>query len=100
MDNHKPVSDRIRPILQAMERSIDSARRTRVKEPSAPLAAPLAQAGDGIPDEGLASHWYYLTNWRTDGGTGYATAEWEFANLVVRQITADEAADAIPTPAR
>jgi len=39
MDNSKSVADRIRPILQAMERSIDSARRSRVKDPVHPPAA-------------------------------------------------------------
>lgn len=29
MERQRPVSDRIRPILEAMERSIDSARRKR-----------------------------------------------------------------------
>ncbi len=29
MEKQRPVSDRIRPILEAMERSIDSARRRR-----------------------------------------------------------------------
>jgi hypothetical protein len=35
MDNHKSAAERIRPILQAMERSIDSVRRSRVKDPMA-----------------------------------------------------------------
>ena len=30
MDTHHSAADRIRPILRAMERSIDSARRNRV----------------------------------------------------------------------
>ena len=30
MDTHHTAADRIRPILRAMERSIDSARRNRV----------------------------------------------------------------------
>jgi hypothetical protein len=45
MDTHKSAADRIRPILQAMENSINTARRTRVKEPVSPApatpAAPL-----------------------------------------------------------
>jgi hypothetical protein len=39
MDNHRSVADRMRPILQAMERSIDSARRSRVKDPVPPKAS-------------------------------------------------------------
>ena len=47
MDNSKSVADRIRPILQAMERSIDSARRIRVKEPAVAPVAGGAGAGGG-----------------------------------------------------
>ena len=38
MTPHRSTADRIRPILQAMEESIKSARRNRVKTPP-PLAA-------------------------------------------------------------
>ena len=41
MDNPKPAAQRIRPILQAMERSIDSARRNRMTiNGQAPAPAP------------------------------------------------------------
>jgi len=42
MDKSKAKLDRVRPILQAMERSIDAARRRRTMEdvPETPPAAP------------------------------------------------------------
>lgn len=43
MDNHRTCAERIRPILQAMERSIDAARRGRVKEPMEAGHAPRMQ---------------------------------------------------------
>lgn len=44
MDTQKNAADRMRPILQAMERSIDQARRNRVKlpEPAAVAALPAS----------------------------------------------------------
>jgi hypothetical protein len=36
MDTSKSAAERIRPILQAMERSIDSARRHRIHKPGHP----------------------------------------------------------------
>jgi len=44
MDNHKPAAERIRPILEAMERSIDSARRSRMHEPTGASVPQLQQA--------------------------------------------------------
>jgi len=54
MDNSKPAAERIRPILQAMERSIDAARQRRlhesgepeVSEPVRPDPQTEAPAGD------------------------------------------------------
>ncbi len=41
MENRKPAAERIRPILEAMERSIDSARRRRtLGDAPAPQPAP------------------------------------------------------------
>lgn len=47
MDQTKPAAERVRGILQAMERSIDSARRRRLHDADvvstpAPAAAPTA----------------------------------------------------------
>jgi hypothetical protein len=41
MSNPRSTAERMRPILQAMERSIESARRRRLHEPAiAPVARP------------------------------------------------------------
>lgn len=45
MERSKPVADRIRPILEAMERSIDSARRKRCNVPQDDPTPPTG--GDG-----------------------------------------------------
>lgn len=42
MDKSRAAAERVRPILQAMERSIDSARRRRLHE--TPDADPASQA--------------------------------------------------------
>jgi hypothetical protein len=34
MENQKSVADRMRPVLAAMERSIDAARRSRTRQPT------------------------------------------------------------------
>jgi hypothetical protein len=55
MDKSKPVADRVRPILEAMERSIDLARRRRLErsdcpaEPQRPTAAPPSPTGSPPP---------------------------------------------------
>ncbi|MCI0365264.1 MAG: hypothetical protein L0219_15440 [Phycisphaerales bacterium] len=67
MDNQRSASERVRPILQAMERSIESARRSRVKQPAAPTTpaaatpaangptaaanAPIAKTNGEIPND-------------------------------------------------
>ncbi len=38
MDKSRPAAERVRPILQAMERSIDAARRRRLGNDEAPEA--------------------------------------------------------------
>jgi hypothetical protein len=52
MDNHKSAAQRIRPVLEAMQRSIDSARRKRVHGVDAPtpavLASPVARPESSI----------------------------------------------------
>jgi hypothetical protein len=49
MDTQKPVAERMRPILQAMERSIDSARRARVKSPEPAAAKPQPPTNEHVP---------------------------------------------------
>jgi hypothetical protein len=49
MDKSRPVAERVRPILQAMERSIDAARRQRLNHDSGPARAPEPHR-DGSPD--------------------------------------------------
>ena len=49
MDTSRSAADRVRPVLEAMERSIDAARRRRTQRetqttPSTPTAAPPASA--------------------------------------------------------
>jgi len=43
MDNTKPAAERVRPILQAMERSIDAARQRRLHQTGA------ESANDAVP---------------------------------------------------
>jgi hypothetical protein len=49
MDQHKTAADRIRPILQTMDRTIDALRRTRTHVAPAPIAAPAGPAAALIP---------------------------------------------------
>ncbi len=44
MDKTRPVAERVRPILQAMERSIDAARQRRLHE-----AGPPAREASPVP---------------------------------------------------
>lgn len=50
MDRQKPVADRIRPILEAMERSIDSARRKRCNND--PTPTPPSNRPNGSHESG------------------------------------------------
>jgi hypothetical protein len=58
MDTHHSAADRIRPILRAMERSIDSARRNRVhgqgeaRQPSVPPPMLPQPAISGLTTDG------------------------------------------------
>ncbi len=54
MDKSKPAVDRVRPILQAMERSIDAARqrRTRDVRSEPPLEQPEATPPEGSASDG------------------------------------------------
>lgn len=49
MERQKPVADRIRPFLAAMERSIDSARRKRCNEDEPPHQ-PEDKSNNGSPE--------------------------------------------------
>jgi len=51
MSNPRSTAERMRPILQAMERSIDSARRRRLHEPA---SAPVTRQPPPEPRERLA----------------------------------------------
>jgi hypothetical protein len=73
MDSPKPAASRVRNILQAMERSIDSARARRTGAPR-PLPASSAPAqadagnGQGGPAQRAASPWNAATG-RPAGST-------------------------------
>lgn len=49
MQQHKSAADRIRPILQTMDRTIDALRRTRTHVAPAPIIAPAGPAATMIP---------------------------------------------------
>ena len=53
MKNSRSTADRIRPILQAMERSIESARRRRLNELGAPpVSGSVEPEEPAAPDTG------------------------------------------------
>ena len=54
MDKSKPAADRVRPILQAMERSIDAARQRRTREtrPGQPQDTPNPVTPDPTAPDG------------------------------------------------
>ncbi len=54
MDKSRPAADRVRPILQAMERSIDAARQRRLHSPDGQEADPQVATpiSTGTPTEG------------------------------------------------
>lgn len=55
MEQSRSTADRIRPILKAMERSIESARRNRLHDPSMPSGNHATeQPLDQNPDAGVA----------------------------------------------
>ncbi len=51
MSNQRSTAERMRPILQAMERSIESARRRRLHEPA---VAPVVRQPAPEPKERIA----------------------------------------------
>lgn len=51
MEQKKPAADRVRHILQAMERSIDAARQRRTNTGRAPTPTPAPQSMPAIVPE-------------------------------------------------
>lgn len=48
MDTRKSAAERMRPILQAMERSIDSVRQVRLNQRPSSASAPVASANSPV----------------------------------------------------